>query len=713
MHYIKNIKVKKQNIIIAIYSLFIIICTVFCCLNLKHSNIYSVDFSTCSLSNSDTLWAFSTPYLFLNEGQYTVEIAYCSTSDAELNINADNDIHVSSTLSASPEGNIVNAYFTLPFPTDKSHIEIVSENPISLITIKIMADHKIFTDYYLFIILLLFSILPFSFFYQHFFKSSKYSRKMLLGILSIIILACGSVWICKPVPMAGDIRSHLQRIQGIYEGLKSGQFPVIIYPNQVNEFGQLGVLYPNTFLYFPGILRLLGVSMLTAYKLYDSAVAIITVLVAYHVSKKFFDNGAVVLLSTLLYTLCFSRLRSQLWGCTCGYGTAMIFIPLLIYGIYSILYEEKSHWEYVTFGFTGIISSHVITSVVTFVIIIMFLIINLNHLKNRKVVIDLLKTSLTLILSTSYISIPFIYFYSIGINKSNLSWSSFIDSLWSPLELFNYKNQLLEMIMLISVLVFVYIIIKNKLYNNLSEFYLKALLIYIVCTLFETTLFPWKYLDSIFNIDKLLSSIQQADRIRYSTLFFIVISFCYFLELAYLHNKTICKVSVVIVLLCISISTFYNTISYIQFSKESTSIDNFVSGSIESKIDADYLPQNTFEEYYQTNTGEVSNENIIASYKYEKHGTNINYSYSATSDGEYAEFPLLYYQGYTAYDDNGLHLPVENGKRNRVRVVLPYSESEKNIFIKYKTNSFFLLLPCISLFSIILVVYTQRKKFDY
>ena len=48
----------------------------------------------------------------------------------------------------------------------------------------------------------------------------------------------------------------LARINGIYEGLRTGQFPVQINPVQLGGYGYLpGSMYPQLFLYFPAILK--------------------------------------------------------------------------------------------------------------------------------------------------------------------------------------------------------------------------------------------------------------------------------------------------------------------------------------------------------------------------------------------------------------------------------------------------------------------------
>ncbi|MDR0838346.1 MAG: hypothetical protein LBN99_01740, partial [Oscillospiraceae bacterium] len=55
-----------------------------------------------------------------------------------------------------------------------------------------------------------------------------------------------------------DLVFHLTRIEGVYEGLLSGQFPVRLNPTFLNGYGYAdAIMYPTLFLYFPAALRLL------------------------------------------------------------------------------------------------------------------------------------------------------------------------------------------------------------------------------------------------------------------------------------------------------------------------------------------------------------------------------------------------------------------------------------------------------------------------
>ena len=747
-NFLNRIIKSKAGAITCVYFVIALVLCLFALKKARGMDEYNFDFSECSITTDESEWAIESDYYMLNEGSYVFEVAYVSDIDASVALRADNDTNIAIDMPASPSGNVASGTFTLKFPSDCGKVRISAPGEISLVSMKLTADHRIYTDW-LWLILFLIGMVPVVWMVgNRLFESGTEESKSIwdmsrtqiemAGVIAIMALSCASIWLCGKVPMAGDVRSHLQRIQGIYMGLKSGQFPVVIYPNQVNCFGQAGVLYPNVLLYIPGVLRYLGMSLFGAYKVLDSLVAIATVLVAYHISKRFFNDYRYVLLSTMLYSLGNSRFRVQLWGCSGGYGVAMIFIPLIVYGLYTVFYEEDKRWEYLAFGFAGVVSSHVITTVITVIVAVLFTLMHVNKVFKKDVFMALLKAVGAFFMMTLMVLVPFVRYYSLGINRSNLSWSSFIGSLWTPLELLDPENQLTEIVLVVLVIAMIVIAGKGteKILslagsddNGLRVFCTKSFILYIACTWLETTIFPWKLIDSVIPVDDILSSVQQADRIRYSTFFFIIVVFVYVLKEFVKHVKASesrnCRVFAhavsIVVIALVMYTVAFSYVKQYKFAREEAAINDFVTGSVETKVDADYLPAGTEDEDYVYAVGNVSDENKVNSFFYEKRGIDVYYAYSTESEGEYAEFPLLYYEGYEAHVVNnkeeflggakaalGDKLEVQNGDRNHVRVTLPATAAETMIKVSFRVSPVYLVCVIISILSILCCVWMRR-----
>ena len=84
--------------------------------------------------------------------------------------------------------------------------------------------------------------------YQH--REKIYWLLLLLVCTLIISQPCFGMQFAS----GDDTIFHMNRIEGIKEGLLAGQFPVRIHGYQLNGYGfASGIFYPDIFLYFPAI----------------------------------------------------------------------------------------------------------------------------------------------------------------------------------------------------------------------------------------------------------------------------------------------------------------------------------------------------------------------------------------------------------------------------------------------------------------------------
>ncbi len=162
-----------------------------------------------------------------------------------------------------------------------------------------------------------------------------------------------------------DLSFHLLRIEGIAQGLREGNFPVKMQSVWINGYGYpVSVMYGDMFLYVPALLRLIGFPLQSVYKMYLFAVNMGTAAVAYHCGKKVSGSVGIGLASSLFYTLSGYRLTNEFYRAALGETTAMLFIPLVLLGLWQLFYrpkEEKSSVRCLMIGYTGILESHLLS----------------------------------------------------------------------------------------------------------------------------------------------------------------------------------------------------------------------------------------------------------------------------------------------------------------------------------------------------------------
>ncbi len=103
-------------------------------------------------------------------------------------------------------------------------------------------------------------------------------------------------------------------------------------------------MYSDVFLYPAAVLRILGFSLQTSYKVYVASITAATVGITFYALRKMFRSDCAALLGTALYTLSFYRLTNVFVRAAVGEYTAMAFLPLVVYGLWRI-YRQSCQWQ--------------------------------------------------------------------------------------------------------------------------------------------------------------------------------------------------------------------------------------------------------------------------------------------------------------------------------------------------------------------------------
>lgn len=218
-----------------------------------------------------------------------------------------------------------------------------------------------------------------------------------------------------------DIAFHLLRIEGIKDGLLSGQFPVRIHPTQLNGFGYANsIFYGEIFLYIPAMLRLLGVPLQTTYQLFLVLVNIATAILSYHCMYRITKDKKIALFSSLLYVFAPYRLTNMYVRAAVGEVCAMAFLPLMVEGVYQLLNggtsdkEYRSNWLLMALGYTGILQSHLLSAVLVAFVVAATFAVCFKRIVRRETIIELIKFVIGVLLINAFFLAPFLYYMKKG-----------------------------------------------------------------------------------------------------------------------------------------------------------------------------------------------------------------------------------------------------------------------------------------------------------
>lgn len=495
-----------------------------------------------------------------------------------------------------------------------------------------------------------------------------------------------------------DLQFHLGRIQAISEELSAGQFPVRYESNAWYGHGYISTLfYGNIFLYIPAGLFLLGLPIWRCYNVYVLLVNLVTVFVAAYSFKGLFNSEKWGLLATGIYTLSGYRLSNLYVRTALGEYTAMIFLPLVVYGVYRIYKTQDTKCEIrdcmpLIIAATGLIQSHILTTELVSMFIFIFAVINIRTTINR---IKPLLMSLVFILGlNAFFIVPFLDGYSsmeLYINN-DLSQNSIrgdglylsqvfglitkgrgSSSMWST-ENEAYLNIGVAILLCLVVAIIGIIVSYKKANRDNWKMALTLLVFGLLSAWMSTIYFPWDSFAGDGALDKLMSSVQYPWRyVMIETLCFVIVGTYGFKMLLEKYYYIVLAIMSCITIACAG--AFFYTLSW-----GNVTINSPVAN--ENWADKLYLPVGTDREL-------LSDTEVII-------------------DGDKITLPVLAYENVRVYDTEDNELEWTVGANNCIRV--NYSDNHELMKVRFVEPISWRISEIVSLGFIIVLVVTNIKK---
>lgn len=562
-------------------------------------------------------------------------------------------------------------------------------------------------------------------------------------IMSICVLAASMPLFMNYFIFGDDLIFHLNRIEAMYEGIKTGMFPVKLHSVWINDYGYpVGVFYGDWLLYIPVFFKIMGLSIMRSYQLFVVLINLFTVVVSYYSFKRLFSSSNLGILGAVIYTLSLYRLENIFSRAAVGEYCAMIFFPLIFVGMYEILMEKRktnsiSPVILLSLGFTGLIHSHILSCLIVALFIIISCILFYRKLLKIHVLRSLISVLfLTLLLSLDFI-IPFMDYYlqnSFNINSDGWGqhyiqeqglffsqiFSVFVKPRgggWSTSQgVANETTFSLGFPVIIGILLYVYSLINIEKKTKRDGIGIYSFSMFWLAVFMMSSRFPWNVISDInLILESLIKTLQFPWRLLSVACLFSTIFICVALrdlkkylvdELKYI------PVFLIGVAIIVSVSWYSNTIIFDEEYGAPLFYD--VNDEEVSKYiyTGEYLPEGTNVNLLIHDKIQVSDNVWFENYSREGFTVNCNV-FSNGCDG-YIEFPLLFYKGYFAKDSNtGQDIKVISGENNVVRVLLP-NNYNGNIEVKFQEPILWRIGELITVFSfgvlfVYIIIFMCRK----
>ena len=657
-------------------------------------------------------------HISLGAGVYRLELSYESAGDTNAMCNVkDGTVYYGGLLCNGEHMYAALDHTSYDFwlfePTEELSVTIDYSGQESLTTgnLRIVETNLLWTRY-LTILLAISALILWTLWYQKrdAQKEKKERRHVVIFGIGVIAFLASIPYLYDGMISGADLTYHLQRIEGVKDGLLTGQFPVRLEPRWVFDHGYAnGIFYCNLLLYFPAALRMLGFTVTESYLLYCIALNIATAAIAWYCFGKMFRDDVVGLACGGLYTLSIFRVYRLLGTGAVGEGSAFTFFPLVLYGIYLVFEGKKEErefrnsWIVLGLGYAGLVQTHVLSCEIAALMTVLLCLVFLPKLFEKERFLKCVQGAFFALGLSLWYLVPFLDYYftqdvkirhasARTIQERGVTFVQELQTFWnfhdtaaSTTERMQYTHPvgpglfLIAGVFLLLLLLFLEVIPRGK--ETEKSFAIRSAGLGCLVLWMATDTFPWDALQTTSQTAAtLVSSLQFPYRFIGWGMTFLIVVVGYLLSFFRKNQKLFYRMGLVIVMTAVATSYVYlidvedeSTGAIHLFNRESMGF-GYISGE-------EYL-------IYGTDSSALSfakpkaDEGIGIS-EYEKKGLRATFFCENSSDTQgTVKLPILLYKGYQASGDGGESLEITDDRSHLFGVSIPAGYSGR-ITVKF------------------------------
>lgn len=527
------------------------------------------------------------------------------------------------------------------------------------------------------------------------------SRFLLLCGGVIVLLASMPYLYGESTYTGIDLTYHLQRIEGIAAGFRSGQIPVRIEPEWLYGRGYgAAIFYCDLLLYFPAILRLLGFTVVEAYNVFCIALTALTAGISYVCFRGIFRDKPTGCLCSALYTLSIFRIYKLLFTCDIGESSAYVFLPLIVYGLWRAFTEDpkgrayRTVWIPIAFGYAGLLQTHTLTCLITAELTVLTCLICIRRVFRWETFRQLAQGALTAMALGAWFLVPFLDYYftqemhvkawsgqnirQYGLTLAHLLFQFWGSGAYTPTaETGIYQSYPVGvgLVLVVGLICCIWLWASGRLracgtrIASLARF---AICVGLLLLWMSTRLFPWDAISDLSEITAtMVGSLEFPNRVLGWGTVLLVTACGVWLYWCRVHSRRGFIISAVLIAGSLLTSTVYMMEAathdgdrYAIYNEEGMGA-GFIS-------DGEFLLEGTDTAVLTFAKEADPGENVEVTF-YDKNYLVVTLECANTGDTDsYVDIPLTYYRDYSAKNlATGERLETAAGTNNTVRVLLP------------------------------------------
>ncbi len=526
-------------------------------------------------------------------------------------------------------------------------------------------------------------------------------------------------------PIVGhDYEYHYLRVEALKYNIENNNLFTGVDYLYFGGGGYAGFSYPEIFLFIPALLRVAGVGIGESMAIFIILCNVLSYCFMFIFMSDVTKSNICGTMAAVLYVLSTYRIDNIITRFALGEILAGVFLPLILYGLYDLIFGEFKKPYILSIGFIGMLFSHSISTVLALILAVVISIIFIKRIiSDRRKLPRLFITAVFSVVVTTFYWLPLLELLlscEMSVQKSAFYTADYAVPFFGLFrEIMHNGIAGMKFPIYLLCVPRIFITKRSPVYESCmidektkkrKDIFVLAdmfLILGIVLSVLSTTLVPWEYLSKVMNF------MQFPWRFFLFAQIFLIIAGTVYVYCIAEHTKSAKTALVLITGLCVLIACVHAEATGVEHTEYPYENDFYGNAANTCTIGCgEWLPRaaNSNGVYEVTEMGDRVK---LANGNYED-CTRINgtLTFELDETAEYAVVPYIWYKGYKAYDENKNALEITMSENGLVKVNL--SGASGKITVEHTPTMLRIVSEIISIVSVIALISSalifKRKK---